>query len=58
MNYKLIIETNALYIRTILKAVVLFVDEDKTRRLLRSTTKKGVAGKFFWIGSGMIRHKA
>ncbi|XP_023327303.1 metabotropic glutamate receptor 8 [Eurytemora carolleeae] len=33
------------------KAVVLFVDEDKTRKLLSATTRKGVAGKFYWIGS-------
>lgn len=33
------------------KAVILFVDEDKTRKLLSATVKKGVAGKFFWIGS-------
>jgi len=33
------------------RAVILFVDEDKTRKLLEATVKKGVIGKFFWIGS-------
>ncbi|XP_023336258.1 metabotropic glutamate receptor 6 isoform X2 [Eurytemora carolleeae] len=33
------------------KAVVLFVDEDKTRHLLSATIRLGIAGYFYWIGS-------